>query len=96
MQPLPAKNTLSNADQKHLNSFSSCVIPLYLLCRCLSRKRFYISCPRWSLTCSIRCRGLKVLVDLLDEDYHEQADLVANALVGVGSVFELQVCPPFP
>lgn len=38
-----------------------------------------------------RCRGLKVLVDLLDEDYREQADLVAHALVGVGSVFELQV-----
>lgn len=45
----------------------------------------------WSLTLALSCRGLKVLVDLLDEDYHEQADLVANALVGVGSVFELQV-----
>ena len=30
-------------------------------------------------------------MDLLDEDYREQAGLVANALVGVGSVFELQV-----
>jgi hypothetical protein len=38
-----------------------------------------------------RCRGLKILVDLLDEDYQEQADLVGHALVGVGSVFELQV-----
>jgi hypothetical protein len=37
-----------------------------------------------------RCRGLKVLVDLLDEDYTEQADLIAHALNGIGSVFELQ------
>lgn len=38
-----------------------------------------------------RCRGLRVLVDLLDEDYQQQASLVENALIGVGSVFELQV-----
>jgi hypothetical protein len=37
-----------------------------------------------------RCRGLKVLVDLLDEDYTEQAPLVVHALNGIGSVFELQ------
>jgi hypothetical protein len=37
-----------------------------------------------------RCRGLKVLVDLLDEDYTEQAALVEHALNGIGSVFELQ------
>ena len=37
-----------------------------------------------------RCRGLKVLVDLLDEDYTEQADLVVHALNGICSVFELQ------
>jgi hypothetical protein len=36
------------------------------------------------------CRGLKVLVDLLDEDYTEQTDLVVHALNGIGSVFELQ------
>jgi hypothetical protein len=36
------------------------------------------------------CRGLKVLVDLLDEDYTEQAELVTHALNGIGSVFELQ------
>jgi len=33
---------------------------------------------------------LKVLVDLLDEDYAEQTDLVVDALNGIGSVFELQ------
>jgi hypothetical protein len=36
------------------------------------------------------CRGLKVLVDLLDEDYTEQTELVVHALNGIGSVFELQ------
>lgn len=38
----------------------------------------------------IACRGLKVLVDLLDEDYTEQSELVVDALNGIGSVFELQ------
>jgi hypothetical protein len=37
-----------------------------------------------------RCRGLKVLVDLLDEDYTKQIDLVVHALNGIGGVFELQ------
>ncbi len=39
---------------------------------------------------ALRCRGLKVLVDLLDEDYAEESDLVVHALNGIGSVFELQ------
>lgn len=38
----------------------------------------------------IACRGLKVLVELLDEDYTDQADLVEHALNGIGNVFELQ------
>lgn len=38
----------------------------------------------------LSCRGLKILVDLLDEDYTEQAALVEHALNGIGSVFELQ------
>jgi len=38
----------------------------------------------------LRCRGLKVLVDLLDEDYSEQTELVEHALNGIGNVFELQ------
>jgi len=38
----------------------------------------------------ISCRGLKTLVDLLDEDYSEQTELVEHALNGIGSVFELQ------
>ena len=41
-----------------------------------------------NVTC--RCRGLKVLVDLLDEDYTEQSELVVHALNGICSVFELQ------
>ena len=39
---------------------------------------------------SSRCRGLKVLVDLLDEDFAEQSELIVHALNGIGSVFELQ------
>ena len=31
-----------------------------------------------------------MLVDLLDEDYAEQSELVVDALNGIGSVFELQ------
>ncbi|KZV66238.1 hypothetical protein PENSPDRAFT_755870 [Peniophora sp. CONT] len=38
----------------------------------------------------ISCRGLKVLVDLLDEDFAEQTELVVHALGGIGSVFDLQ------
>ncbi|THH10479.1 hypothetical protein EW145_g1305 [Phellinidium pouzarii] len=42
----------------------------------------------------IACRGLKVLVDLLDEDFVEQRDLVVHALDGIGNVFELQSPTP--
>ncbi|OSX57176.1 hypothetical protein POSPLADRAFT_1050231 [Postia placenta MAD-698-R-SB12] len=38
----------------------------------------------------IACRGLKVLVELLDEDFNEQTDLVIHALNGICSVFDLQ------
>ena len=46
----------------------------------------------------IACRGLPVLVSLIENDnYHEHKDLVFMALDGVGSVFELQVRSfPFP
>lgn len=53
----------------------------------------YVSHHFWTsldLISSCSCRGLKVLVDLLDEDYAEQAELVEHALNGIGSVFELQ------
>jgi hypothetical protein len=42
---------------------------------------------------SCRCRGLKVLVDLLDEDLdgtENQGDLVRHALNDISSVFDLQ------
>ena len=45
----------------------------------------------------IACRGLPVLVSLIENDsYTEHKDLVFMAIDGVGSVFELQVrcCPP--
>ncbi|KAF8513773.1 hypothetical protein JB92DRAFT_3083136 [Gautieria morchelliformis] len=42
----------------------------------------------------ISCRGLRVLVDLLDEDYADQTDLVVHALNGIGSVFDLHSPTP--
>jgi hypothetical protein len=48
-----------------------------------------MSCPR------IRsCRGLRVLVELLDEDYGLNKELVLSALEGISSVFELQSATP--
>ncbi len=43
-----------------------------------------------------RCRGLKVLVDLLDEDYTVNEALILSALEGIGSVFDLQSPTPKP
>jgi len=43
-----------------------------------------------------RCRGLKVLVELLDEDYSNQKTLILSALEGIGSVFDLQSPTPKP
>lgn len=39
----------------------------------------------------ISCRGLKVLVELLDEDYTVNKHLILSSLEGIGSVFDLQV-----
>ena len=39
----------------------------------------------------ISCRGLKVLVEMMDENYDEQKDLVWMAVDGICRVFELQV-----
>ena len=38
----------------------------------------------------ISCRGLKVLVEMMDENYDEQKDLVWMAVDGICRVFELQ------
>ncbi|KAF7966406.1 hypothetical protein HWV62_38446 [Athelia sp. TMB] len=61
-------------------------------CRLEASKLIRLLCHTSVLTLQmfISCRGLKVLVDLLDEDYTEQTDLVVHALNGIGSVFELQ------
>ena len=40
-----------------------------------------------------RCRGLKVLVEMLDEDYSINKALVLSSLEGIHSVFDLQVSP---
>lgn len=41
-----------------------------------------------------RCRGIRMLVELLDEDYSVNKRLVLNALEGVESVFNLQSPTP--
>lgn len=56
---------------------------VHLVCGILSRSRAAVQFR-------VRCRGLKVLVELLDEDYSEQTELVEGALNGIGTVFELQ------
>ena len=55
---------------------------------------FYFGRSIFSHDWSNSCRGLKVLVDLLDEDFVEQRDLVVHALNGIGNVFELQSPTP--
>ncbi|KIK98973.1 hypothetical protein PAXRUDRAFT_30797 [Paxillus rubicundulus Ve08.2h10] len=71
-------------------SFTSKKYPLE--CRTEASNFIRLLCHTSVLTLQmfISCRGLKVLVDLLDEDYTEQSELVVDALNGIGSVFELQ------
>jgi hypothetical protein len=42
----------------------------------------------------ISCRGLRILVELLDEDYLSNRALILSALEGIGSVFDLQSPTP--
>ncbi|ORX40201.1 hypothetical protein BD324DRAFT_644621 [Kockovaella imperatae] len=42
----------------------------------------------------ISCRGLRILVELLDEDYAENKFLILSSLEGIGSVFDLQSPTP--
>ncbi|KAF7318499.1 Protein kinase domain-containing protein [Mycena chlorophos] len=65
-------------------------ISLRMPSRSLQLYSSFVSSSVMTLQMFISCRGLKVLVDLLDEDYTEQTDLVVHALNGIGSVFELQ------
>ncbi|KAL4249212.1 non-specific serine/threonine protein kinase [Abortiporus biennis] len=95
-------NTLVTSDMHFLESF--CLIggiPVMMgftskkypsECRLQASNFIRLLCHSSVLTLQmfISCRGLKVLVDLLDEDYTEQSELVVHALNGIGSVFELQ------
>lgn len=65
-------------------------------CRLEASKIIKLLCHTSVLTLQmfISCRGLRVLVDILDEDYAEQSELVSHALNGIGSVFELQSPTP--
>ena len=42
----------------------------------------------------ISCRGLRILVELLDEDYLSNRALILSALEGIASVFDLQSPTP--
>ncbi|VDB91802.1 unnamed protein product [Peniophora sp. CBMAI 1063] len=99
MRLLQIINLLVTADAGFLESF--CLIggiPVMMgftskkypsECRLEASNFIQLLCHTSVLTLQI-CRGLKVLVDLLDEDFAEQTDLVVHALGGIGSVFELQ------
>ncbi|KAG8761646.1 hypothetical protein FRC14_000030 [Serendipita sp. 396] len=65
-------------------------------CRLEASKTIRMLCHTSVLTLQmfISCRGLRVLVDILDEDYVEQTELVSHALNGIGSVFDLQSPTP--
>ncbi|KAL0960993.1 hypothetical protein HGRIS_005988 [Hohenbuehelia grisea] len=102
MKVLQIINMLVTADLAFLESF--CLIGGIPVMMGFTSKRFPSECRLQAshfirLLCHtsvltlqmfISCRGLKVLVDLLDEDYNEQTELVVHALNGIGSVFELQ------
>ncbi|KAI0060355.1 hypothetical protein BV25DRAFT_1917717 [Artomyces pyxidatus] len=102
MRLLHIVNLLVTADAGFLESF--CLIggiPVMMgftskkypsECRLQASNFIQLLCHTSVLTLQmfISCRGLKVLVDLLDEDFAEQTELVVHALNGIGSVFELQ------
>ena len=88
VQDLLQRNTLLNVDSRHQISSASCAIHPSSPYRC-SFRTSGVGIHYRGLN-PPRCRGLKVLVDLLDEDYAEQSELVVDALNGIGSVFELQ------
>ncbi|KAJ7202878.1 hypothetical protein GGX14DRAFT_653362 [Mycena pura] len=102
MRLLQMINLLVNANLGFLESF--CLIGGIPVMMSFTSKRFPSECRLeasnfirllchtsvMTLQMFISCRGLKVLVDLIDEDYTEQTELVVHALNGIGSVFELQ------
>ncbi|KAJ9051580.1 Protein kinase of the Mitotic Exit Network, variant 3 [Entomophthora muscae] len=48
----------------------------------------------FTLQMFISCRGLKILVDFIEEDYDLEKDLVWIAINGIASIFELQTPTP--
>ncbi|KAJ7070151.1 hypothetical protein C8F01DRAFT_1115466 [Mycena amicta] len=102
IQLLQLINLLVNSNLGFLESF--CLIGGIPVMMSFSSKKFPSECRLeasnfirllchtsvMTLQMFISCRGLKVLVDLIDEDYTEQTELVVHALNGIGSVFELQ------
>ncbi|KAJ7766474.1 hypothetical protein DFH07DRAFT_1058607 [Mycena maculata] len=102
MRLLQIINLLVNANLGFLESF--CLIGGIPVMMSFTSKKFPSECRLeasnfirllchtsvMTLQMFISCRGLKVLVDLIDEDYTEQTELVVHALNGIGSVFDLQ------
>ncbi|KAF7365522.1 Cytokinesis protein sepH [Mycena venus] len=102
MRLLQIINLLVNANLGFLESF--CLIGGIPVMMSFTSKKFPSECRLeasnfirllchtsvMTLQMFISCRGLKVLVDLIDEDYTEQTELIVHALNGIGSVFELQ------
>ncbi|OXG28291.1 STE-group protein kinase [Cryptococcus neoformans Ze90-1] len=62
----------------------------------LEASRFIRQLTRSALTLQmfISCRGLRILVELLDEDYALNKTLILSSLEGINSVFELQSPTP--
>lgn len=54
----------------------------------------YLTRSPLTLQMFISCRGLRILVELLDEDYISNRSLILSALEGIGSVFDLQSPTP--
>ncbi|KAJ7164790.1 hypothetical protein C8R43DRAFT_1104421 [Mycena crocata] len=102
MRLLQIINLLVNANLGFLESF--CLIGGIPVMMSFTSKKFPSECRLeasnfirllchtsvMTLQMFISCRGLKVLVDLIDEDYTEQTQLVVHALNGISSVFDLQ------
>ncbi|KAH9922944.1 uncharacterized protein B0H18DRAFT_1085777 [Fomitopsis serialis] len=93
MKLLQIVNALVNTDMGFLESF--CLIGGIPVIMGFTSKKYPPECRTEAsnfirLLCHSSCRGLKVLVDLLEEDFSEQTDLVNHALNGICSVFDLQ------
>ena len=85
----PSECRLQASNFIQLLCHTSVLTPQMFISYCTQRA-FSRGVPLTTHLPSPRCRGSKVLVDLLDEDFAEQSELIVHALNGIGSMFELQ------